>query len=268
MENEGPQRDIRVSTFWIGKTEVSWDEFEAFYAQTATEGRSDTKAPTDDIDAITGPTPPYEPPDQGWGKGDKPAITMTYFAATRYCEWLSEVTGKKYRLPTEAEWEYACRGGTATPYFFEGDPKDYAQDRLWNKIFGVDTTGIYSHVIFAQNSKGRYASPADVRPNPFGLVHMLGNVGEFCLDYYSKDTYAKYPEGQETVDPTGPVSGEEHVVRGGSYNSDAIGVRVAARDHTHHERWMLTDPQIPKSYWWYSDCKDVGFRVVCEYEGE
>ena len=68
------------------------------------------------------------------------------------------------------------------------------------------------------------------------------------------------------TDPRGPESGKEHVVRGGSYRSDAADLRCAARDHTREEDWLLTDPQSPKSIWWYSDCTDVGFRVVREYD--
>lgn len=75
------------------------------------------------VDAISGPTPPFGFPDQGWGGGDRPAITMTHYAAETFCQWLSKKTGKTYRLPTEAEWEYAARGGTETPYFFTGNPK-------------------------------------------------------------------------------------------------------------------------------------------------
>lgn len=185
---------------------------------------------------------------------------MTFYAANVYCKWLSKITGKKYRLPTEAEWEYACRAGTDGPYFFNGDPKKYTKNRLWNKVFGADTTTINSFVIYANNSHGRTQPFSAVHPNPFGLYNMLGNVREFCSDWYDAAAYAQYPAV--------PQSGLEHVVRGGSFKSDAADIRCAARDLTHHDAWMMTDPQMPKSLWWYSDCDDVGFRVVCEFDGK
>ena len=263
--DEGPQVAVKIRPFWMAKTEVTWDEYEAFYAATSKEGRTDTRASSDaNIDGITGPTPPYEPPDQNWGRGKRPAITMTYHAAKVYCQWLSKVTGKKYRLPTEAEWEYACRAGTDTPYFFKGDPKKFTSKGFMKSLFKPDTTGINSYVIYALNSDARTQEPDAVKPNPFGLLNMPGNVREFCLDWYAPDAYHLYSGA--ISDPHGPESGEEHVVRGGSYLSDAADVRSAARDKTDHIGWMVTDPQSPKSIWWYSDVKDVGFRVVCEKE--
>jgi len=262
-DDEGPQASVKVSPFWMGKIEVTWDEYEAFYAETSREGRTDTQKATDaDVDGITGPTPPYEPPDQNWGRGNRPAITMTFHAAEVYCQWLSQKTGKKYRLPTEAEWEYACRAGTNTPYFFQGDPHKFTSQGLLKKIFKPDTTTINSYVIYALNSSGRSQEPSTIKPNPFGLINLPGNVREFCSDWYAPDAYARY--SGLIVDPTGPESGEEHVVRGGSYLSDAADVRCASRGRTDHTKWMMTDPQSPKSIWWYSDVKDVGFRVVCE----
>lgn len=266
--DEGPQVQVEISPFWIGKIEVSWDEYEAFYAQTARAGRSDTQINLvrsgTGIDAITGPTPPYGNPAQGYGKDERPAITMTWYAANVYCEWLSTVTGKKYRLPTEAEWEYACRGGTNTPYFFSGNPKKYTANSFWNKIFGPDTTVINSYIIYKQNSAGKSHLPSSVLTNPFGLLNMTGNVKEFCSDWYSSTIYAEYLKTGLVKNPTGPATGDERVIRGGSYKSDAALVRSAARDHTLYDKWMRTDPQMPKSRWWYSDCNDVGFRVVCE----
>jgi formylglycine-generating enzyme required for sulfatase activity len=170
-----------------------------------------------------------------------------------------------YRLPTEAEWEYACRSDTETPYFFEGSPKKYTSERFLNKIFGIDTTMIATFVNYAENSGGKTVEAFAKQPNPYGLLNTSGNVWEFCSDWYAESTYSTYSDG--VIDPKGPETGAEHVIRGGSYKTDAIYVRSAERSHTQHVAWMVTDPQMPKSKWWYSDVKDVGFRVVCEYEG-
>jgi formylglycine-generating enzyme required for sulfatase activity len=187
---------------------------------------------------------------------------MTHYAAETFCQWLTLKTGKKYRLPTEAEWEYAARGGTSTPYFFEGSPKDYTNGGFWNEMFGADTTCINSYVIYANNSKNRSQEPGKVLANPFGLKNMLGNVMEYCSDWYDEKAYSKLQDG--AVDPKGPSEGTERVVRGGDYNQDASTLRSASRSHTQHDNWLKTDPQNPKSIWWYSDIKGIGFRVVCE----
>ena len=267
-DDEGPEREVAISPFFMGRIEVSWDEYMAFFKQTMSQVKttdSYAEARNQDVDAISGPTPPYGAPDQGWGKGDMPAMSMTHHAAEVYCQWLSRITGKKYRLPTEAEWEYAARGGTNSPYFFEGDPKRYVEKGIRNKLFGVDTMVINHYIIYAENSGLRTAPPEDVQENPFGLLNTLGNVLEFCSDWYAEDAYSQYPEGI-VKDPKGPATGEEHVVRGGSYRDGADFVRSASRDYTRTTPWLKTDPQMPKSVWWYSDCFYVGFRVVCEYD--
>jgi formylglycine-generating enzyme required for sulfatase activity/nitrate/TMAO reductase-like tetraheme cytochrome c subunit len=261
--DEGPVRTVTLSPFWIGRTEVRWREWEAFYAQRGVPGRESSEYNPDA--AETGPTPPYGSPDQGWGRGARPAITMTHHAAMVYCEWLSSVTGKKFRLPTEAEWEYACRAGTTTPYFVAGDPSDFTARSWWNRLMGADTSPLGDHARYDATSRLRTHPPAAIKPNPWGLLNTIGNVREFCLDWYSVKTYAQYPSSGVT-DPRGPEEGKERVIRGGSYKSDAVDLRSAARDFTRHDAWMVTDPQSPKSIWWYSDSTDVGFRVVREFE--
>jgi sulfatase modifying factor 1 len=242
------RREVTVDSFFIAEVEVTWDEYMEFYRQTAAEGRTtDTEGSRlkdDDVDAVTGATPPYGKPDQNWGMGQRPAISMSWHAAETYCRWLSLVTGKHYRLPTEAEWEYACRAGTQTPYFFEGDPSGFEK----RGIFGgkPDTAVINTYVIYQGNSPSRTQEPSAVKANPWGLKNTSGNVAEFCSDIY---------EGTD-----------EHVIRGGSYRDGAAGVRSAARDYTRTTDWLMTDPQMPKSIWWYSDCFYVGFRVAMSNE--
>jgi formylglycine-generating enzyme required for sulfatase activity len=260
--DEGPVRSVVLSKFWIAKNEVTWDEYMAFFRATASQGRTEGQVVTSKkTDAISGATPPWGAPDQGWGKASRPAITMSWYAADVYCQWLSKVTGKKYRLPTEAEWEYACRAGTETPYFFAGHPQKFTSKGFLRKLFGSDTTGIASMAVYSVNSPSKTEEPSFVRANPFGLKNMAGNVAEFCSDIYSADYYKS---DSLRVNPTGPIKGQEHVIRGGSFKSDARDLRSAARDFTKTKAWLVTDPQMPKSKWWYSDCIDVGFRVVCE----
>ena len=265
--DEGPVRDVLVDSLFMGEIEVSWNEYLAFFNATGSQGRKEAQEIDEETDGISGATPPWGAPDQGWGKGNRPAITMSHHAAQTYCRWLSQVTGRKYRLPTEAEWEYAARGGTTTPYFFEGSPKDYEKDGFLKKLFGSNMEVIDNYVVHYGNSPYKTQSPDAVEANPFGLKNMLGNVAEFCLDYYDPQVYGKYPEGV-VKNPRGPRNGMEHVVRGGSFRNTPKDLRAAKRDFTKTREWLETDPQIPKSIWWYSDVKSVGFRVVCEYDKE
>ena len=281
-DDEGPVRKVTISPFFMGELEVTWEMYWSFYAQTMSEGRIPPSAIYEanskvmqsvmqqlneagiasGIDGVSGPTPPFGFPDQGWGGVDRPAITMTHYAAEMFCLWLTQKTGKLYRLPTEAEWEYAARGGTSTPYFFEGSPKKFSDLGFIRKFIKADTAVINSFVIYEKNSGNKTQEPANVGHNPFGLKNMLGNTFEYCSDWYAPDAYAATPS--EVTDPKGPDSGVERVVRGGSFQSPAENVRSAMRGATQHEMWMKNDPQMPKSIWWYSDMKGIGFRVVCE----
>ncbi len=265
--DEYPQHEVTVSPFFMAEIEITWDQYWAFYIQTMSDGRTEpaevyANNSRPDVDAVSGPTPPFGMPDQGWGMGQRPAITMTHYAAQTFCQWLSLKTGKKYRLPTEAEWEYAARGGTDTPYFFEGKPGSYSNHGLWSRVFGADTTVISGYAIYANNSKNRTQEPSRMKANPFGLKNMLGNVLEYCADWYAEDAYSQVKDG--AVNPQGPASGTHYVVRGGCYQDDAAEIRCAARRCTDYESWLRTDPQNPKSIWWLSDMKGIGFRVVCE----
>ncbi|MDR1357046.1 MAG: SUMF1/EgtB/PvdO family nonheme iron enzyme [Tannerellaceae bacterium] len=263
--DEAPVRTVAVSPFFMAEVETTWNQYWAFYANTMSEGRTPPETvyannSNPAVDAISGPTPPFGLPDQGWGMGDRPAITMTHYAAETFCQWLSKKTGRKYRLPTEAEWEYAARGGATTPYFFAGDPAKFSDRGFIRKFIDAKTDSISSYVIYSKNSRNRTQEPSEVKPNPLGLKNMLGNVMEYCADKYDPEAYRK---GTNLTDPLA-TGGDEWVIRGGNYASDAADVRAAARDYTRHEAWLKTDPQQPKSIWWYSDMRGIGFRVVCE----
>src|SRR6185369_16661432 len=122
--DEGPEHQVTIRPFWMGALEVTWEEYDlfAFSRQLNTDRKLSSPQASGSADAITYPTPPYADESFGYGKGRQPAISMTYHAAMEYCRWLSDKTGKTYRLPTEAEWEYACRAGSKTAYSFGDDP--------------------------------------------------------------------------------------------------------------------------------------------------
>lgn len=261
--NEGPQHEVKVSSFFMAEVQTTWDMFWTFFGQTISEGRTPPELAkfnnehATDVDGMSGPTAAWGSPDQGWGDGQSPAITMTHYAAQVFTQWLSFVTGRNYRLPTEAEWEFAARGGTDTPYFFPGSPRDFT-DRLFRR---ARMEGITPYVFFNYNSNRRTHHSQDLQPNPFGLRGMLGNVYEYTLDKYDPNAF----QGRTgvTVNPL-VTQGTEHVIRGGYFGSNANQVRSAARSHTRHADWLRTDPQQPQSIWWYSDFRGIGFRVVLE----
>jgi hypothetical protein len=123
--DEGPQHKVKIEPFWMGRCEVTWNEYELFMypdEEKRMRGTNPTDASGDKLaDAVTHPSKPYVEMSFGMGKDGYPAISMTHHAANKYCQWLSAKTGQFYRLPTEAEWEYACRAGTTTTYFFGVD---------------------------------------------------------------------------------------------------------------------------------------------------
>jgi formylglycine-generating enzyme required for sulfatase activity len=245
--DEGPQHDVELRPFWIARTEVTWDEYDLFAFGMDLERPSTAQAPRPaptGADAITRPTPPYGDESFGYGKGKQPAINMTWHAAMEYCRWLSAKTGKVYRLPTEAEWEYAARAGTKTAYGF-GDDARALGDYAWTR----------------ENSSERPHPVALKKPNAWGLYDMHGNVAEWILDQYDPGYYAKVQAG--TIGPVLLPNNHRfpHVSRGGSWDDDAKLARSAARRGSTPE-WSRRDPQSPKSIWWHTDATFAGFRVV------
>jgi formylglycine-generating enzyme required for sulfatase activity len=161
-----------------------------------------------------------------------------------FCRWLYAKTGVFYRLPTEAEWEYACRAGSTTAFPFGNDPK----------LLGL-------HAWHAGNSKGKYQKVAQKKPNAWGLYDMLGNLAEWTLDQYDPAYFSKI--GDTPVDPLlNPSSRYPRSVRGGSYADAPTKLGPAQRGKS-DPSWNQRDPQIPRSRWWLTDGMFVGFRVVC-----
>jgi formylglycine-generating enzyme required for sulfatase activity len=246
-KDESPQHSVAVSSFWMEEHEATWDEYQLWGSGLDLDRRTRLNAaatPRDKlVDAIARPTRPYADMTFGMGRSGYPAICMTQLAAKMYCKWLSAKTGRYYRLPTEAEWEYACRGGTTTAYSFGDDPKKLGQ-----------------YAWFTDNSDEKYHKVATKKPNPYGLYDMHGNVAEWVLDEYRADGYRVTPG---TADNPVAVPSKEYdrVVRGGSWDDDAEGCRSAARTASNKE-WKKQDPQFPQSIWYLTDANFVGFRVV------
>ncbi len=251
-EDEGPMHPVQIAPFWMGKLEVTWEEYDQFafsldLKKKARENVDLTKQPETEkkADAVTRPTPPYADETFGFGRNGQPVICITHHAAMEYCRWLSAKTGKVYRLPTEAEWEYACRAGTKTAYSWGDDPEKYA-DYAWDV-----------------NNAEKPEKVGKKKPNPWGLHDMHGNVAEWCLDHYVPDAYKRYPSDKPTLGPVLLPDAKEYpyVVRGGSWDDDVDKLRSAARRGSDPE-WSVQDPQRPQSIWWHTDATFVGFRVV------
>ena len=245
-EDEGPQRDVKISPFWMGKYEVTWDQYDAWGEEIDQLRRKmlSIQATARDlaVDGVSKPTEPYTDMSFGMGKGEYPAICMTQHAARTFCKWLSAKTGRYYRLPTEAEWEYACRAGTTSAYSF-GDDADELEDYAW----------------FFDNSEDTYQEVGQKKPNPWGLFDMHGNVAEWVLDQYDESFYA---DSNSAEDPLlVPTKLYPRVVRGGGWDDDPDMLRSAAREGSSDE-WKQQDPQIPRSIWYHTDALGVGFRVV------
>lgn len=234
--DEQPQHEVALDGFWMQANEVTWDEYRLFmFANQAGEIASKDDA----VDAVSRPTRPYVEMSFGMGINGFPAISMTQHAANKYAEWLSAKTGEFYRLPTEAEWEYACRAGASTPYYFGSDPallKDYA----W----------------YSANSGGKYQKVGTKKPNLWGLYDMLGNVMEWTLDAYAP--YRPDHDSDPWVKPSAPYPMS---VRGGSWNDDAPAVTCASRVAS-DPSWKQQDPQLPKSIWYETDAQWLGFRLI------
>lgn len=238
--DEAPVHKVKVDPFWIGTHEVTWDIYEPFLYRDYETAHSSSPVPKS-VDAVTRPTKPYLDMTFGMGKEGQPALAMTHYNAIQYCKWLYARTGVFYRLPTEAEWEYACRAGTTTEYSF-GDDQGKLGEYAW----------------FAANSEGKTHLVGKKKPNPWGLYDMYGNVAEWTYDQYVENAYASSQSNNPVVVPDKLYP---HAIRGGAYNDEAKDSRSASRLPS-DPSWKQLDPQIPKSNWWFPEAPFVGMRLV------
>lgn len=232
--DEGPQVSLTLPAFWMGQHEVTWNEYELFmFAR-------DRATDAGTADAVSRPTKPYVEMSFGMGRDGYPAISMTQHAANKYCQWLSALTGQYYRLPTEAEWEYAARAGTTTAYSFGDDPAKLPE--------------------YARFNAQKYDKVGARKPNAWGLYDMHGNVMEWTLDQYLPDAYARLkPDAAPSWVPS--TQSYPQVVRGGSWADGAPRLRSAARRGS-EAGWKVLDPQLPKSIWYHTSAPWLGFRIV------
>ncbi|MCW5212720.1 formylglycine-generating enzyme family protein, partial [Desulfobulbus sp. TB] len=208
--DERPVHEVKLDSFAISRHPITHIKYSAFCRATGHQ----------------------QPKDNGWGRGNRPVINVTWQDANDYCAWLSEQTGWTYRLPTEAEWEYACRAGSESVCCFGYDKKQLERYAWYD-----------GNATKTQRVGGKLA-------NFFGIYDMHGNVWEWCSDWYQDDFYAKSPANNPVVD-TGPITYVirpviYHVVRGGSWESTAHFCRSSCRNY------FESDVQF----------NHIGFRVV------
>lgn len=255
-DNEGPQFEVEVAPFWMGKFEVTWAEYRLYLALYGIfkefETRGDRKVTKEnEIDSITAPTELYDP-SYTFEHGEDPqlpAVTMTQYAARQYTKWMSGITGQFYRLPSEAEWEYACRAGTQTAYHF-GDDASQLEDYAW----------------YFENSDSKPHLVGQKKPNPWGLYDMHGNVAEWTIDQVLEDGYQRFAgKTVKTADAlVWPTELVPRAIRGGLWDDDAEACRSAARLSSKESEWKTEDPNLPLSPWWFTGdpTRGIGFRII------
>lgn len=263
--DEGPQVEVEISPFWLGKCEVTWSEYREYIsfgvAFSDPDGiRAIKVTEANKVDAVTCPSQLYAMENfTSYGSGDLlPAVMMTQFSARQYTKWLSKRTELSYRLPNEAEWEYACRSGSVTAYCYGDDPSKLSE-YAWTK----------------ENGDGTDHQVGQKKPNSWGLHDMHGNVMEWTLDAYTKDRYSSLTDKYKKIQmderkkmiglglTEWPKKFYSRILRGGCVFQTAEQARSAAR-YSDNKEWHDTDPERPKSPMWYRDELSIasGFRIL------
>lgn len=210
-EDDLPVHNVYLNDFYIGKYEITFEQYDLFCEKTGRE----------------------KPKDNNWGRNNRPVINVNWLDATAFCEWLSKVSGKNYRLPTEAEWEYAAKGGIESKDFLYAGSNDI-DEVAW---FSADNIQQTNHI----EDYSRTQEVGSKQPNELSIFDMSGNVWEWCADGYDKEFYKHSPVSS----PKG--TGLTAVARGGSWYNPASYSIITNRDYDSRE---VKD-------------NDLGFRVVC-----
>ena len=215
-DNEHPQHKVTLDGFWMSRYEVTQAQYEAVMGKNPSRFKGN----------------------------DQPMDNVSWNDAAAFCDKLSARSGTTVRLPTEAEWEYACRAGSTTAY-----------------SFGDDASALSEYAWFAANAENKYHEVGLKKPNPWGLCDMHGNVAEWVLDGYKSDGYAEFTGTPAKPPLVAPREIYFRVVRGGSWRDKAPALRSAYRERS-GPAWTDQDPQIPQSIWYHTDADFVGFRVI------
>jgi formylglycine-generating enzyme required for sulfatase activity len=255
-----PTFKVKIEPFWVAKYEITWAEYKRYMQmekalKALQENGVRVVNESNKIDAVTAPSSLYDP-SFTYDAGQEPnqaAATITQYAAKQYTKWLSLSDGNFYRLPYESEWEYACRAGTDTKFYF-GDDEDELEEHAW----------------FENNSDEERHGVGELKPNPWGLHDMYGNVSEWVLDQYSEDGYVQTKDAEDAKvfsvaeSYNKPTTLFPRSIRGGSFLQDSELCNSFARFPSDTDEWRNTDPNFPKSPWWFTDepATGVGFRIV------
>jgi len=253
--DEGPVCQVAIEPFWIGKYEITWAQYKEFMKLCNVFDKFNDlglRQITEEnaVDAITAPSNLYDPSFtfQSGEDPQLPAVSMSQYSAKQFTKWLSNLTGEFYRLPTEAEWEYACRAGTTTAYSFGDDPAKI-DDYAWH----TDNSDWEAHLV------------GQKLPNPWGLFDMHGNAAEWVLDQYIAEHYTTLKSGLSATKAIAwPTKLYPRVLRGGSWDHEIQDCRSASRGQSDDDEWRSYDPNSPQSPWWFASdaSQGVGFRIV------
>lgn len=252
LRDEGPVHPVRISRpFYLAKHEVTVGQFRRFVEASGYVAESEAdgtggygynahydpaKSPRGD--AFEGRDRRYSWRNPGFPQGDDhPVVNITWNDAAAMARWLSRKEGRHYRLPTEAEWEYACRAGTRTRYYNGNEPGSLVRIANTFDAAALPFWRRWASFSLEESDGAAFTSPAGrYSPNPFGLYDLLGNVWEWVSDWYGENYYSESPR----TDPTGPTSGSVRVRRGGSWHTWALYARSAFRNwNTPQTRYTL-----------------------------